>query len=135
MRKRVLLTITAALSYMGAMAQQTAYCEILNFGASVGSKAQISFDFGRDGFGDLVDESGKRIKFQGSVDALEYMSRLGWSLVSTYTLNMFKGTLNVPVVRFLLVKHTTSQDGKMNGIRTKEIAKKEKQPTDDGYGY
>lgn len=133
--RKILMIMTFALSFSSAKAQQVAYCEVLNFGASVGAKAQISFDFGKDGFGDLVDESGKRIKFNGSVDALEYMSRLGWSLVSVYTLNMFKDTLNVPVVRFLLVKHTTSQDGKMNGLRTKEIAKKEKQPTDDGYGY
>lgn len=133
--RKALITFFLALVCMCARSQQVAYCEILDFGASVGAKAQISFDFGKDGFGDLVDESGKRIKFQGSVDALEYMSRLGWSLVSVYTLNMFKGTINVPMVRFLLIKHTTGQDGKMNGLRTKEIAKKEKQPTDDGYGY
>lgn len=133
--KRVLFAIIFVLSFAHAMAQQTAYCEILNFGASEGMRAQISFDFGKDGFGDLIDESGKRIKFQGTVDALEYMSRLGWSLVSTYTLNMFRGTTNAPVVHLLLAKRITGQDGKMDGIRTKEMARKERHPTDDGYGY
>jgi hypothetical protein len=97
-------------------------------------KALIVVDFGNKGADEIVDENGKKVKFKSSVDALSYFEKLGWSVVSAYSVVAYNGLANVPTVHYLLQKKVASYDEKMYGIRTKKSEPKKKiNIGDDGY--
>jgi len=56
-----------------------------------GSKFDINFDDGSRGKNgsEIKDSQGKTMKFDSRITALNYVTQLGWTLVSSYTL---KGT-------------------------------------------
>jgi hypothetical protein len=66
--------------------KQVAYC--IAIVANDGSKFDMMFDDGstkkRDGI-KVKDAKGKIMTFDSKVSALNYMSKLGWTLVSSYT--------------------------------------------------
>lgn len=69
-------------------------------GASV-----ISVDFGNKGADELVDENGKKIKFNSSIDVLMYMEKRGWNVVSAFSVIHDPGISKaVPVVHYLMKK-------------------------------
>lgn len=133
--KKILLALALACTCMVASAQHKVYCELMNFNPAGGSKAVISFDFGSDAVGELLDDKGKKIKFKSPVDALSYMERIGWSVVSSYSVVHVAGTTNVPVVHYLLQKEVKEYNEKMEGLNVKTKQTRESNPTDDGYGY
>lgn len=115
------------------LAQHTVYCEIIQFNTGT-PKALIVVDFGNKGVDEIVDENGKKAKFKSSVDALSYFEKLGWSVVSAYSVVAYNGLANVPTVHYLLQKKVASYDEKMYGIRTKKSELKKKiSLSDDGY--
>ena len=121
--KNLLLSIVLTLVCVGVRAQQTAYCEMMQFSPG-GAKCIISVDFGNDGTDELVDENNKKIKFKSSVDALMYFERLGWSVVSAYSVNHNSGLANVPVVHYLLKKKVEKIEDAMEGLHIKRNAPK-----------
>ena len=131
--KKIIMLSVLALMCVCVRAQHTVYCEVMQF--NTGSpKALIAVDFGNKGADDIVDENGKKVKFKSSVDALSYFEKLGWSVVSAYSVVAYNGLANVPTVRYLLKKKVASYDEKMDGIRTKKSEPKKKiNLGDDGY--
>lgn len=131
--KKIIMLSVLALACVGVQAQHTVYCEVMQF--NTGSpKALIVVDFGNKGADEIVDENGKKLKFKSSVDALSYFEKLGWSVVSAYSVVAYNGLANVPTVRYLLQKKVASYDEKMDGIRTKKSEPKKKiNLGDDGY--
>lgn len=131
--KKIIMLSVLALMCMCVRAQHTVYCEVMQF--NTGSpKALIVVDFGNKGADEIVDENGKKIKFKSSVDALSYFEKLGWSVVSAYSVVAYNGLSNVPTVRYLLQKKVASYDEKMDGILTKKSEPKKKiNLGDDGY--
>ena len=131
--KKIIMLSVLALMCVCVRAQHTVYCEVMQF--NTGSpKALIVVDFGNKGADEIVDENGKKIKFKSSVDALSYFEKLGWSVVSAYSVVAYNGLANVPTVRYLLQKKVASYDEKMDGIRTKKSEPKKKiELGDDGY--
>ena len=131
--KKIIMLFVLALACVGVRAQHTVYCEIIQF--STGNpKAVISVDFGNNGTDEIVDENGKKVKFKSSVDALSYFEKLGWSVVSAYSVLAYNGLANVPTVRYLLQKKVASYDEKMAGIRIRKNEPKKKiNLGDDGY--
>lgn len=122
-----------ALICVCVRAQHTVYCEIIQFNTGT-PKALIVVDFGNKGVDEIVDENGKKAKFKSSVDALSYFEKLGWSVVSAYSVVAYNGLANVPTVHYLLQKKVASYDEKMYGIRTKKSELKKKiSLSDDGY--
>ena len=131
--KKIIMLSVLALACVGVHAQHTVYCEIIQFNTGT-PKALIAVDFGNKGTDEIVDENGKKIKFKSSVDALSYFEKLGWSVVSAYSVVAYNGLANVPTVRYLLKKKVASYDEKMDGIRTKKSEPKKKiNLGDDGY--
>lgn len=123
--KKIIMLSVLALMCMCVRAQHTVYCEVMQF--NTGSpKALIVVDFGNKGADEIVDENGKKIKFKSSVDALSYFEKLGWSVVSAYSVVAYNGLSNVPTVRYLLQKKVASYDEKMDGILTKKSEPKKK---------
>ena len=131
--KKIIMLSVLALMCVCVRAQHTVYCEVMQF--NTGSpKALIAVDFGNKGADDIVDENGKKVKFKSSVDALSYFEKLGWSVVSAYSVVAYNGLANVPTVRYLLQKKVSSYDEKMDGISTKKSEPKKKiNLGDDGY--
>ena len=131
--KKIIMLSVLALMCVCVRAQHTVYCEVMQF--NTGSpKALIVVDFGNKGADEIVDENGKKIKFKSSVDALSYFEKLGWSVVSAYSVVAYNGLANVQTVHYLLQKKVASYDEKMDGIRTKKIEPKKKIDLgDDGY--
>ena len=131
--KKIIMLFALALMCVCVRAQHTVYCEVMQF--NTGSpKALIVVDFGNKGADEIVDENGKKIKFKSSVDALSYFEKLGWSVVSAYSVVAYNGLANVPTVRYLLQKKVASYDEKMDGILTKKSEPKKKiNIGDDGY--
>ena len=131
--KKIIMLFALALMCVCVRAQHTVYCEVMQF--NTGSpKALIVVDFGNKGADEIVDENGKKIKFNSSVDALSYFEKLGWSVVSAYSVVAYNGLANVPTVRYLLQKKVASYDEKMDGILTKKSEPKKKiNIGDDGY--
>lgn len=131
--KKIIILFVLALVCVGVQAQHTVYCEVMQFNTGT-PKALIVVDFGNKGADEIVDENGKKVKFKSSVDALSYFEKLGWSVVSAYSVVAYNGLANVPTVHYLLQKKVASYDEKMYGIRTKKSEPKKKiNIGDDGY--
>ena len=131
--KKIIMLFVLVLVCVGVQAQHTVYCEIIQFNTGT-PKALIVVDFGNNGADEIVDENGKKVKFKSSVDALSYFEKLGWSVVSAYSVVAYNGLANVPTVHYLLQKKVASYDEKMYGIRTKKSEPKKKiNIGDDGY--
>lgn len=125
--KKIIMLFVLALMCVCAHAQHTVYCEVMQFNTGT-PKALIVVDFGNKGADEIVDENGEKVKFKSSVDALSYFEKLGWSVVSAYSVVAYNGLANVPTVHYLLQKKVVSYDEKMYGIRTKKSEPKKKQP-------
>lgn len=125
--KKIMMLFVLALVCAGVRAQHTVYCEVMQFNTGT-PKALIVVDFGNKGADEIVDENGEKVKFKSSVDALSYFEKLGWSVVSAYSVVAYNGLANVPTVHYLLQKKVVSYDEKMYGIRTKKSEPKKKQP-------
>lgn len=136
MRKEI-IAMTLACACSCTYAQHTAYCELMQFNPTGETKSLIVFDFGNDGTDEIVDESGKAVKFNSSMDAIAHMERLGWKVVSAYSVTHM-AVEAVPVVHYILSKEIGSYSEKMNGIRTKRTnneGRQKKEMSDDGYLY
>ncbi len=125
--KKIIMLFVLALMCVCVRAQHTVYCEVMQFNTGT-PKALIVVDFGNKGADEIVDENGEKVKFKSSVDALSYFEKLGWSVVSAYSVVAYNGLANVPTVHYLLQKKVVSYDEKMYGIRTKKSEPKKKQP-------
>lgn len=135
--KKIFLFLVLALSSMSIWAQHTVYCEIMQFNPAGLGASLISVDFGNKGVDELVDENGKKIKFNSSVDALMYMEKRGWTVVSVFSVIHDPGISKaVPVVHYLMKKTVSDYSEKMDGIHTKKATTQQKQKKtldDDGY--
>lgn len=118
--KKIFLFLVLALSSMSIWAQHTVYCEIMQFNPAGLGASVISVDFGNKGADELVDENGKKIKFNSSIDVLMYMEKRGWNVVSAFSVIHDPGISKaVPVVHYLMKKIVSDYSEIMNGIHTK----------------
>ena len=101
--KKIIMLFALALMCVYVRAQHTVYCEIIQFNTGT-PKALIAVDFGNNGTDEIVDENGKKVKFKSSVDALSYFEKLGWTVVSAYSVVAYNVLANVPTVHYLLQK-------------------------------
>lgn len=143
--KKIFLFLVLALSSMSIWAQHTVYCEIMQFNPAGLGASVISVDFGNKGADELVDENGKKIKFNSSIDVLMYMEKRGWNVVSAFSVIHDPGISKaVPVVHYLMKKIVSDYSEIMNGIHTKIMngihtkkattqQKQKKTLGDDGY--
>ena len=127
------MLLVLALMCVGVRAQHTVYCEVMQFGVGT-FKSIITVDFGNAGADEIIDENGRKVKFKSSVDALSFFEKLGWSVMSAFSVVHDSGVTKVPVVHYLLQKKVASYDEKMAGIRIKKSEPKKKiNLGDDGY--
>ena len=86
MKKFYLMVALSLMPMLTANAQGKEYCELI--GTQHITKFSVAIDFGQQDkrFPDdqMVDEKGKLITFNSMVDAMNYMSKLGWEFRQAY---------------------------------------------------
>lgn len=123
--KKCLFMLLLMMGSVCAMGQEPykVYCELVGTGRMFSTKVNVELDFGQetsywrqdfDRF--LVDENGKRIKFNSMVDAMNYMGRLGWEFKQAYVVTT--GQQNV--YHWLLSKEVTGDEEIGKGLTTKK---------------
>lgn len=117
-----LMLMMVSMSVMGQEPYRV-YCELVGTGKLFSTKVNVTVDFGQEtGFWRqnvdqyLVDENGKKIKFNSMVDAMNYMGRLGWEFEQAYVVT----TNQQNVYHWLLSKKMTDESGIDDGLMTKE---------------
>lgn len=114
----VLMLLVANIAY--SQTTRPAYCDVMAWNFWGFGKVYITIDLGAERYGSICDEKHKSIKFNTAIDALNYMSKLGWSVKDTYYLSEGKQK----VLHFLLVKQVTDDSQISEGIYVRP--KKEK---------
>lgn len=133
--KKCLFLLLMLIS-MNVMGQDThrVYCELLGTGRIFSNKVTVSVDFGQytsfwksysNQF--LVDENGKKIKFNSMVDAMNYMGRLGWEFEQAYVIT--HGNQNV--YHWLLSKKISDGEEIDAGFTTKERYKEAEEQSEE----
>ncbi len=124
--KKLFLLFTFLMLFSISTFSQKVYCEIVGHSKMFSSKVSISIDYGQETSyfsmpEKLVDKNGKKIEFNSMVDALNYMSELGWELETTYAISHGQ---NYQVYHFLLSKTIGKQESAEDGITTNKTYKR-----------
>lgn len=126
--KHLICILFAAMISVSAFAQDylktnEVYCEIIGTGNLTGTKVKIEIDFGqennfwtqyKDKF--LVDESGKPIKFNSMIHAMNYMGKLGWRFKQAIVVSEASGMGKQNVYHYIFGKEVSSEDEINKGI-------------------
>ena len=122
--KRVIIFLLATICTTTVYAQNRVYCEIVE-PAQLGKKVKIIIDFGQErekskGQQALVNKDGEIIKFNSKIDALNYMTTLGWDFVQAYTVATGSGGSVSSSIHRVLCKTVNNGEDPYSGIKTKE---------------
>lgn len=127
MKKTILLCV-ALLAVSALSAQHKVYCQITktNDGKGLFSNSiAISIDYGqiRGAFSDdrLVDENGDNVVFNSMVDAMNYMSALGWEFEQAYTTVSGSDGDTSSKVYWILSKTVEDEENATEGLKSAEI--------------
>lgn len=143
----MLITLLVSFASIYAQEKYPVYCDVYLFSErDISKNAVISFDFGFDRNVDLLDESGKKMKFPSVFTAINYMAKKGWRLFSVVsgTNDMLSiinerlvGTKTTKLVtHYIMTKDVFTDDEILKGLRTSfKEPKKKKDFSDDGYMY
>jgi len=95
--KRILTTAILLIAFLSIQAQISdstkieQYCQVVCTARMLSNKVTVDVDYGE--FRALIgsdksikDEEGKLVKFNGVVDALNFMGRQGWTLQNAYAM-------------------------------------------------
>ncbi len=123
MRKSILLGIFMLLA-CSLSAQNRVFCEIVEQ-SKYNKKVKVIIDFGQErekskNKQTIVDESGNPIQFNSKIDALNYMSALGWEFVQAYTIARGSDGDVSSEIHWILSKSGTDKEDTYKGIVTKE---------------
>ncbi len=104
------------------------YCELFVTSAFWNKKLGVSVDFGQEqkfagNDNRMVDENGEPIYFNSSVDAMNFMGKLGWVFEQTYTIQSEDGT---PWQYWLFSCEVTSDDDVVRPLTMSEYKNREK---------
>lgn len=131
MNKYLLIFMLSVTSIAYAQKTHPAYCEVMAYNFWGVGKVYITIDLGAERNGTICDDNQKPVKFNSHIDALNYMSKLGWRVKDTYFLSELKDK----VLHFLLVKDVTDDSQISEGIYVKPKKTKESyKPGKDGDG-
>lgn len=124
--KKIIISICAILVGLVCYGQEKVYCEIVGTMKILSGKVSVSVDFGQQSYfkdNRLVDENGDIMTFNSMVDAMNYMSTLGWEFEQAYVVTMGAGNTASNVYHWLLSKH--KYEGEDDTLKTRSMVKKE----------
>ncbi len=141
MKKLLLLlafTVCTTLNLFGQTVEendstQEIYCMIVGTGQFMSNKVSIDIDFGQKTSiwsvreTKMVDEDGKKIKFNSMIDACNYLASKGWTLVNAYPASSNLGNC----YHFVFKKRVKIGDTNQSDFKTRGRQKQ----IDDMYSY
>lgn len=107
MKKFIVLFFLMMSLFSFAQEKYPVYCDICVYENHEGfSKySKVNFDFGGRRNVDLLDESGNAKQFVSYIEAMDYLSKLGWKLKDTYVLKTFVPGVIEPRFQYIHVLH------------------------------
>lgn len=130
-----LFLLFAAIGWCLLATAQTSkiYCELIGSSKFMSKKVNVIIDFGQQAplFSNqkLVDENGDPITFNSMIDAMNYMSRLGWEFEQAYVVTTVSNGQTQNVYHWLLSKY--AEEGEDLHLKTKNQYKKEVEALDE----
>jgi hypothetical protein len=124
--KKILISICAILVGLVCDGQEKVYCEIVGTMKMLSGKVSVSVDFGQQSYfkdNRLVDENGDIMTFNSMIDAMNYMSTLGWEFEQAYVVTIGAGNTASDVYHWLLSKY--KYEGDDETLKTRSMVKKE----------
>lgn len=124
--KKIIISICAILVGLVCYGQEKVYCEIVGTMKILSGKVSVSVDFGQQSYfkdNRLVDENGDIMTFNSMVDAMNYMSTLGWEFEQAYVVTIGAGNTASDVYHWLLSKY--KHEGDDETLKTRSMVKKE----------
>lgn len=124
--KKIIISICAILVGLVCYGQEKVYCEIVGTMKILSGKVSVSVDFGQQSYfkdNRLVDDNGNIMTFNSMVDAMNYMSTLGWEFEQAYVVTMGAGNTASNVYHWLLSKY--KYEGEDETLKTRSMVKKE----------
>ena len=133
--KRILLIVAFfVLAIISANAQRKVYCQIVQGRTYrlLSTKCTVRIDFGQETanlFSDdrLIDENGELIEFNSMIDALNYMSKLGWEFVQAY---VTRDSSDSSSITCWLLSKTVDEDNDIIDFKTTDMMDQEQQKSE-----
>lgn len=120
MRKALLLVITlyCSVAVFGQKPRQ-AYCEVIVWSHHIMFNAAVSFDFGMQSNNTvlLYDSKNQPLRFITGMDAVNYLSKRGWKLVSTY----YESISESESAHYVMEKTITNEKQVKEGLVMRQI--------------
>jgi len=121
MNTRVLILFTLLSLSLGTFGQKTrkAYCEITVWSFDIMRHSAVTFDFGMQTYSTamLYDSKDQPLRFITGMDVINYMSKRGWSLVSTYYKTLSKNES----AHYIMEKAITNEKQVTDGLNMKQV--------------
>ena len=126
--KKVFIVLMMALMNLGTQAQSVnqpgekypVYCSLkgYNFWGVGKVKVQLDLGYKSNSFESLLDENGKKIKFNTMMEVINYMAKRGWELdqVCFFT----EGLSKTNVANYVLKKYITDDSQIREGLKTQD---------------
>jgi hypothetical protein len=101
---------------------QPVYCDVKGYNFWGVGKVKVILDLGsvtegKGSFEGIYDEKDKPMKFNTMIDALNYLGKRGWKVVTTYILT--EGFTKQNVIHYMMVKSVTNDSEIREGLTTK----------------
>lgn len=133
--KKILIAIFTAIAASCYVAQaqepiqkqELVYCMLKANQNEFNNKVIVSIDLGQDSRlsanaeNQIVDENGKYVKFKTVIDALNFMSSLGWKYVDGSSYSAQGVAVQTKIYEWLLVKSIAPGADPFEGITTKAM--------------
>jgi len=120
MKKFLLLVITlcCSVAVFGQKPRQ-AYCEVIVWSHHIMFNAAVSFDFGMQSNNTvlLYDSKKQPLRFITGMDAVNYLSKRGWKLVSTY----YESISESESAHYVMEKTITNEKQVKEGLVMRQI--------------
>lgn len=120
MRKVLLLIISlyCSVAIYGQKPRQ-AYCEVIAWSHQIMFNAAVSFDFGMQSNNTvmLYDSKNQPLRFIIGMDAVNYLSKRGWRLVSTY----YESISESESAHYVMEKTITNEKQVKEGLVMRQI--------------
>ena len=124
--KKLLFVIVALFVAVAASAQNKVFCELVGIQGLFTKKVSVSVDFGQESklFANeqLVDEKGNIITFNSMVDAMNYMSKLGWEFEQAYIVTVGSDSSSSTFYHWIISK-VVDENGDPNQPKTFQMVK------------
>ena len=126
--KKIMLIMAMMMAVCSAQAQSVnqpgekypVYCSLkgYNFWGVGKVKVQLDLGYKSNSFESLLDENGKKIKFNTMMEVINYMAKRGWELdqVCFFT----EGMTKTNVANYVLKKYITDDSQIREGLKTQD---------------